>query len=265
MRRFAAATGVGVLNTFGAKGLFRWDDPAHLGTIGLQERDVELAGVLDADVVLAVGLDDRELGPADLGPRVSVVEPSALESWVERVVPAPPGRLYGELRAALLPLYGDESVPLTPAAAAADLAEALPVGGLVCADPGPVGLWVARALPTTVLGSVHVPPVAGRGPAIAAALEAASTGRSVVLATHHPASGEVRAGLERATANHWPLVVEVWGDDSLPLSSRAARRDRLAAAFADGGQHLHPVPVDLSLTKVLVDVAGPVSAWHHRF
>lgn len=265
VRRFAAATNLGVLNTYGVKGLFRWDDPAHLGTIGLQERDVELAGVLDADLVLGVGLDPRELGPDDLGANLEVVDPADLDRWAERLgrasEPPEPGRLYRDLSGALAPLYADESVPLTPAAAAADLAEALPTGGLVCADPGPVGLWVARALPTRVLGSVHVPPVAGRGNAAAVALDAAATGRPVVVATHHPASGEVRAALERATANRWPLVVEVWGDDSVPLASRAERGERLAAAFADGGQHLLGVPVDLSLTRVLVEVAGPVSAW----
>lgn len=254
-----------MLNTFGVKGLFRWDDPSHLGTIGLQERDVELAGVLDADLVLAVGLDPLELGPEDLGPRVTVVEPADLDRWAERLGRAPsapePGRLYRELAGALAPLYADEAVPLTPAAAAADLAEVLPSGGLVCADPGPVGLWVARALPTRVLGSVHVPPVASRGAAGARALEAAATGRPVVLATHQPPSGEVRAALERATANRWPLVVEVWGDDAVPIGSRAERRDRLGAALADGGQHLLGVPVDLALTRVLVAVAGPVSAW----
>jgi len=267
VRRFAADTGLGVLNTYGVKGLFRWDDPAHLGTIGLQERDVELAGVLDADLVLGVGLDDRELGPGDLGPKAQVVDPGDLPAWAQRLGRADeaprPGRLYTELRSALLPLYESEAVPLTPAAAAADVAEVLPDGGVVCADPGPVGLWIARALPTTTpLGSVVVPPVAGRGHAPAAALAAAAAGRPVLLCTHHPASGEVRAAVERAAANGWQLAVEVWGDDDSPVASRAERRDRLAAALAGGGQHLLGVPVDLSLTRVLVEVAGPVSAWH---
>lgn len=265
IRRFAAATDLGVLNTYGAKGLFRWDDPHHLGTIGLQERDVELAGVLDADLVLAVGLDDAELAADELGPNVEVVAPEALDAWAQRIGRAPeppsPPRLYRELRDALRPLYADESVPLSPAAAAADLADVLAPAGLVCADPGPVGLWVGRALPTTVLGSVHVPAVAGRGGAVAAALDAAADGRRVVLATHHPASGEARAGLERAAANRWPLVVEVWGDDDAPLASRSERKQRLVAALDDGGQHLLGLPVDLSLTRVLVAVAGPVRAW----
>ncbi len=216
VRAFARRTGLGVLNTFGVKGLFRWDDPAHLGTIGLQERDVELAGILDADRVLGIGLDPRELGPDDLGPRVEVVEPDALAGLDVGEVTTAPGTLYGALRAALLPLY---DTPGTPAHAAATLAASLPEGGLVCAEPGPVGLWVARALPTLELGSVYVPSVANQGHALARAREEAGAGRHVVYATH------------RAPELAEPFRVETWDD------------------------------VDLTLTRVLIEVAGPVSAW----
>lgn len=246
VRRFAAATGVGVLNTFGVKGLFRWDDPAHLGTIGLQAGDVELAGVLDADVVLAVGLDDRELGAGALGPRVEVVAPAALDAWAARVEPAPRGRLYDELRAALLPLYASDAVPLTPAAAVHDLRESLPDVGLVCADPGPVGLWVARALPTLELGSVHVP---AAGLAEQRAVDAAREGRPVVYATH-------RSDVEAIDG----VVVEVWSGAGV-VASRAERLQRLSDALAGRRSARFETPVDLSLTSVLVDVAGPVTAW----
>ena len=75
--------------------------------------------------------------------------------------PYPP--LYAELSAALADLYADDSVPLNPAKAAADLGAARPAGALVAADPGPAGLWIARTFPTTESGSVIVPsrPVAG--------------------------------------------------------------------------------------------------------
>jgi hypothetical protein len=247
LRRFASATGVGVLNSYGVKGLFRWDDPAHFGTIGLQARDVELAGVLDADVVLALGLDDRELGPADLGSRVEVVDATDLEGWVGRVEPMARGPLYDVLRSALLPLYDSQAVPLTPAAAVADLAAALPPGGLVCADPGPVGLWVARALPTLELGSVVVPPVDGDF-ARQHAREAGSGGRPVVYVT------------DRAVEEIDGVVVEVW-TASGSLDAREARRRHLADALAAGGSHRLTTPVDLGLTRVLLDAAGPLTAW----
>ena len=37
--------GIGIVNTWGAKGVERWDSPFHFGTAGLQERDFELAGL----------------------------------------------------------------------------------------------------------------------------------------------------------------------------------------------------------------------------
>ena len=37
LRSIAVEMRVGMLNTFAAKGLFEWNDPAHLGTIGLQQ------------------------------------------------------------------------------------------------------------------------------------------------------------------------------------------------------------------------------------
>ncbi len=40
----AAAGSLGVLNTWGAKGVFDWRSRHHLATAGLQSRDFELAG-----------------------------------------------------------------------------------------------------------------------------------------------------------------------------------------------------------------------------
>lgn len=227
VRTFARRTGLGVFNTWGAKGLFRWDDPTHLGTIGLQEWDVELAGILEADQVVAVGLDPLELGADDLGPRVDVVTPEQLATLDLRDAVTASSRLYTTLRSALLPLY---ERPGTPAAAAAALAASLPAGGLVCAEPGPVGLWVARALPTVELGSVFVPAAADEGVAVAAARTAAGAGRAVVFATHRPLESEE------------PFTIQVWGD----------------------GSSANAVAVDLSLTSVLIDAAGPVRAWGGR-
>ncbi|NUU22259.1 MAG: hypothetical protein HOV68_12215, partial [Streptomycetaceae bacterium] len=42
LRALAAEARVGVYNTWRAKGVLPWDSDYHLGTIGLQERDVEL-------------------------------------------------------------------------------------------------------------------------------------------------------------------------------------------------------------------------------
>ena len=41
-------TGAPVVNTWGAKGVLRWDDPHHAGTAGLQADDFDLAGLADS-------------------------------------------------------------------------------------------------------------------------------------------------------------------------------------------------------------------------
>jgi len=60
LRAFAAAGSLGVANTWGAKGVFAWDSPHHLGTCGLQANDFELLGFGDAGVIVATGLDPDE-------------------------------------------------------------------------------------------------------------------------------------------------------------------------------------------------------------
>ena len=48
LHAFATRAGIGVANTWGAKGVYPWDDPHHLGTVGLQRDDFAL---LDLDAV----------------------------------------------------------------------------------------------------------------------------------------------------------------------------------------------------------------------
>jgi hypothetical protein len=266
LQAFAAQAGVGVLNTWGAKGVFRWDSPHHLGTGGLQERDFELAGVPDAELVIAVGIDEDESARArfEFG-HVLDVQPESLAAlafgW------APPTReperpaLYRELSAALGPHYTSDDVPLRPARAAGDLSAALPAGALVVADPGPAGLWVARAFPTTEPGSVVVPATVAPGFSAAAALVAALDGRPAIAVTTDPVDRETELVLDLARALDLPIALEVWGADA-PLASPAARVDALAAVLATPrGVTVLPVPVDFSHTRTLVEVAGPVVAW----
>src|SRR5829696_5062892 len=63
LRAFAAATGIGVAETFMGKGLLDYEDEHALGTVGLQERDYALAGFDDADVVITIGYDLVEHAP----------------------------------------------------------------------------------------------------------------------------------------------------------------------------------------------------------
>ncbi len=263
VRGFARRTNLGVLNTWGLKGLFEWDSPFHLGTAGLQERDFELAGVHEVDEVVGVDLDEAESPRALLGNLTEVTshDLDRLAGRVGRAAAAPPrSRLYTELAAVVGPLYADERAPLNPARASADLAAALPSGGLVVADPGPAGLWVARTFPTTELGSVLVP--ARRSPAAAVTFGAvgARDGRPTIAVTTDPVDGPTAAAIEGARADGLAMVVAVWGTDAPPLSP-ADHVNALRAALVEPGVTVVPVAVDFGPTRLLVDVAGPVRAW----
>lgn len=265
LREAARRAGCGVLNTWGAKGLFAWDDPAHLGTGGLQSLDFELGGVLDAELVVATGLDPFE-APANRWPSGFIVEidprdlPALVHRWEPSArVPERP-RLYTELQAALAPLYASDAVPLTPARATGDLGQVRPAGGLVLADPGLAGFWVARTFPTTELASVIVPAHDTKGFAVAGAIVAALRDRvalSIVTDPIDPLTAQLVA-----LAEDWglPLTLEVWGADGAvgtPVTRVVKTADALHLPTVD----VLPIPVDFALTKVLVEVAGEVVAW----
>ena len=63
LRLFCEATGIGVINTFMAKGCVDMDADYCLYTIGLQARDVVACALEAADVVLALGYDMVEYHP----------------------------------------------------------------------------------------------------------------------------------------------------------------------------------------------------------
>lgn len=63
LRLFCEQTGIGVINTFMAKGCVDMDADYCMYTIGLQARDVVACALEDADVVLALGYDMVEYHP----------------------------------------------------------------------------------------------------------------------------------------------------------------------------------------------------------
>jgi len=275
LRALADATGLGVLNVFTAKGLFRWDSPYHLGTAGLQLHDFSYAGLAPDRPVLAVGvgrdecpapvLADAGLSPGRAWP-ISQIAPDRLAS-VTGVVRAahdgPPvlGELYARLSGVAQPLYLVESVPLNPARAAADVAESLPEGGVVTLAPGHAGLWVARTLPTTQLGSVRVPATASPGLALAAAVLFALEGRPVVAVVDELHTPEHDLLLELARSRQLDLVVAVWGSDG-DIDSPEHHRALLADAFAQPGVTVLTIPIDYTEPdRLLTDAAGPLAAW----
>jgi len=269
LRAFAAGGSLGVANSWGAKGVFAWDSPHHLGTCGLQARDFELLGWADADAIVATGIDPDE-SPHDRYALAPVVEiaPGDLARLAGRVVldgEPPTNELYPRLAAVAQPGYVSESMPLHPARAVADMGRALPHGGLLAADPGIAGLWVARTFPTPALVSgesrrVVVPARREAGAAARIATEAAEAGRSAIAVTTAPLDDATTALLARADERSLPLVVIVWSDGGR-LRVVEEHAARLADALAAPGASMLEVPVNFDETIRLVEAAGDVVAW----
>jgi len=266
LRAFAAAAGVGVANTWGAKGVFPWDSPHHMGTAGLQERDFELLGFGHAALILATGIDPDEASPARfaLAPVVAVTPEQlspALALYLRAPeAPIPSNLLYERLAAVAQPGYVDDKVPLHPARAVADIRAALPAGGVVAAEPGPAGLWVARTFPTTDPQSVVVPATAAPGVAAATALVAALRGRPAIAVVTEPLDNASRAVTELAARLGIGFVVEVWGlfGGLRRIEDHAAALD---AAFGAPGVTEVAVPVEAGAVRFLIEAAGAVVAW----
>jgi hypothetical protein len=152
LRALAHDANVGVANTWSAKGLFGWDDPHHLGTVGLQARDLELLGAFDADEVIVTGLDEDDVDLTGIvGPMYVAPEDLAdLDLGYQHEIVRP--LLYAQLAEVVQPLYASEKSPPSPARVLADIAAG---GGDIVARPKtPTAFWVGRAFPTARLGQV---------------------------------------------------------------------------------------------------------------
>ena len=186
LREFARATGVPVAETFMGKGALDYADPHALGTVGLQERDYELAGFDDADVVITVGYDLVEHAPEHWNPRrdktIVVVDsvPAEIDAYYTPAVellgdlyhvlmrlaeacrqtaPAPRPRNRSRLHDLVLGHLEagreDDAFPVRPPRALWELRDALGPNDMLVSDVGLHKLWVARMFaahePNTVL------------------------------------------------------------------------------------------------------------------
>ena len=270
LHTLSRSAGAGVVNTWGAKGVERWDSPYHFGTAGLQERDFELAGVAAADVVLTSGLDPEESPVGSLGSYVvQDVPPAQLaaltQSWPRnhRIPQRPP--LYDALAAVVTPRYESDAVPLTAARASLHLSGALPDQGIAVADAGRSGFWIARTFPTSIPGSVCVPATRTDGFAAAAAFVCGLEGRPCLAVTDQLDGPEgvddmTTEVLELAEALEVPVALQLWGERG-SMADSGAHVELLSRSLEDRGVRLDDVPVDLGDTAELERVAGPLRAW----
>jgi thiamine pyrophosphate-dependent acetolactate synthase large subunit-like protein len=259
LNALAVAGSLGVVNTWGAKGIFDWRSRHHLATVGLQARDAELAGVRDADLLVCVGVDDLEAAP-DLWRTVPTLDvPTAMlgplsEAWSRPRVEITMPPLRERLAAATQAGWAATGAPLAPSQVTRNYGDVVSRGGVVAGDPGLAGFWVARTLGTTRPGAVHVPAEADRaGFAVACAVVARRRWpEAPALAVVDSLTPEVLAMVGPG------IAVEVWSDDgeSLDADAHAAR---LATLLASGGvAHVRTRPDQLA---AMLDAAGPVTAW----
>lgn len=266
LRALAAAGRFGVLNTWGAKGVFHWQSRHHLATAGLQEWDFDLGGLPEADLVLGVGLDYRE-APAHLWEQFPhrIIAPAALGPLAEHMdgsgaFPDVP-QLRNRLAAVTQAGWAPGITPLKPSLVTRHYAEVLGRGGVVAADSGVAGFWVARTFSTTQLGTVFVPSGATSGWASACVLVARLSDplRPGLAVIDGPIDEMTQAVLDGAARLGVRIGIEVWQADGQILDAEAhvARLVGLIAHF--GGQAT--LATDDRQLDEMTDAAGPVRAW----
>ena len=175
LREFSRATGIPVAETFMAKGLMDYENPAALGTVGLQDRDYAMAGFEDADVVIAVGFDLVEHAPKHWNPKgdkkIIVVDTMAAEideAFIPEVeligdvyhtlsrlgeecrdVPHAGGssRLRDVVLGRFAQARDDDHFPMQPPRALWEIRQALGRDDILISDVGLHKLWIARMFP----------------------------------------------------------------------------------------------------------------------
>ncbi|WP_436776524.1 hypothetical protein [Yinghuangia sp. YIM S09857] len=275
LRAIAAAGRVGVLNTWSAKGVLPWESPYHLGTFGLQERDLALANLPGYDLIIQTGLVVGELPGDPLRGLPSVTVPAALlpalaDQLQPRVGPATTSSdLRNRLAAVVQSSWDSRRTPLPPAVLTRQYSDLLGDRGLVTADAGTPGFFVGRTFPTLRPGSVVLPPAGVAAPAgfaVAAALARLRTApASPVLAVIHARSVE---RVDAATAEvlglaaEWRLRVPVacWSPEGPGLSAQAHLEEVVGAVHGTGPSS-YSVGYDRCQERELEAVAGPITAW----
>jgi acetolactate synthase-1/2/3 large subunit len=184
LRRFADTVGIAVANTFMAKGVMGYKNPLARLTVGLQNRDYEMCGLADADLVIAVGYDLVEFAPrlwnAECNKQIIHIDslPAEVDEHYQPTV-----EIVSEIGDALKALTGtcnhrepavDESrwestvlaelnayadapgVPLKPQRVLHDMRRVLSDADILISDVGVHKLWIARLFPAAQPNTVII-------------------------------------------------------------------------------------------------------------
>jgi hypothetical protein len=267
----ALATGanLGVLNTWGAKGVFDWRSPHHLATAGLQSDDFELAGLPEADLIITCGVDPCETVPGWHRPELAVVDvgPGTLSPLASRWR-RPAGeiafpRLRTDLAGATQRAWEKISAPISPAVATRLLGERIGHDGLITSSPGICGYWIARTLPTQSLGTVFVPGVEDRASGLIAAIIAvfSDPDRKVISVWEgHPGDEELCELVDIARSLGVRFSIECWHREGPHLTAEQYR-SRLDTLVNVSTIRIVEFKVMDGALDQFVEVAGPISAW----
>jgi acetolactate synthase I/II/III large subunit len=179
LRRFAELAGVGVVNTFMGKGAVPREDPHCLFTIGLQGGDHVNLAIDESDLVITVGYDLVEYGPAfwNRGHATPVIHIDFTAAEIDAAYPvavevvADIADALWQINEALLhdhkaalPLFDiarrqllrqtiaddlaadsdDQGFPIKPQRLIADLRAAMGPADIVLSDVGAHKMWMAR-------------------------------------------------------------------------------------------------------------------------
>jgi len=261
---FVTRTGAGVMTTMGAIGVVPFDHPSWCGVVGVQADDPALGGLDACELVIAVGVDDEELGESlPMNAQLLEVEPWHLPFLATDWPAIEPIAAPSSLVEACAAVFGDHreatGSPLHPVRAVLDVFDAIDPDVQVYVDSGPAGFWFARGVVPMPMGRVVVPARAADGFAISAAIVSALDGTRSVAITM-PGSSLENELLDLAAALDLGIVVEQWGDDVVG-GDPSQHRANLVAAMSDSGLSVTGVSVDLAAAAELVDLAGPVVAW----
>jgi acetolactate synthase-1/2/3 large subunit len=247
LREFARATGIPVAETFMGKGALDYEDERAVGTVGLHDRDYELAGFEEADVVIAVGYDLVEHAPEHWNPlrdkTIVVVDsaPAEIDAYYtpavelvgdvyhvlmrlaeecrdtgrERVAPQVSVHLRDVVLGHLEAAREDDGFPLRPPRALWELRDALGPKDILVSDVGLHKLWIARMFPAHEPNTVLIANgLAGMGFALPGAIAAklVHPERNVVAVCGDGGFLMNCQELETAVRLRTAIVVVVWED-----------------------------------------------------
>jgi len=247
LREFARATGIPVAETFMGKGALDYEDPRALGTVGLHDRDYELAGFADADVVITIGYDLVEHAPEHWNPRrdkrIVVVDTAPAETdayytpevelvgdlhhvlmrlaeecrdaAAQRRTPKISSRLRELVLGSLEAARDDDGFPLRTPRALWELRRALGPSDMLVSDVGLHKLWIARMFPAHEPNTVLIANgLAGMGFALPSAIAAKLVypERNVVAVSGDGGFLMNAQELETAARLGTAVVNVVWGD-----------------------------------------------------